>query len=375
MILDQIDVNIDNRKRRNALPWRGQFTPDLVDNLMSISASADVLDPFCGSGTVLQSAARNGALSATGLDINPAAILISQSAEIINKSIFERAINFSSFEEDLVDNIRRYSIEDTIKSLYIDSKHKDLVGILVCLADSADSDEITKHGLQKALKKLKSLMIEIPENQQIRISVNQADARFTGFNPNMYDLILTSPPYINVFNYHQNHRKKLERYLNILPLQIATSEIGANRKFRANRFKTIAQYIKDMYLFSLESHRILRDNGKIIMVVGRESNVLGIPFFNGEIVKSIFVESGLFRESSSVTRKFTNIFGDAIHEEIIVLNKSFNILTDPTVEILTHHIGRAMTNAKIENRQLLGEVLNTLDDIKPSQPFTNTNPN
>ena len=55
------------------------------------------------------------------------------------------------------------------------------------------------------------------------------------------DLVITSPPYINVFNYHQNYRAILE-VLGFDLLKVAESEIGQPAKNRANRFRTVVQY-------------------------------------------------------------------------------------------------------------------------------------
>jgi hypothetical protein len=60
------------------------------------------------------------------------------------------------------------------------------------------------------------------------------------------ELIVTSPPYINVFNYHQNHRAILELLGFDLAATSAASELGSNRKNRGNRFRTVIQYALDM---------------------------------------------------------------------------------------------------------------------------------
>ncbi|MEP9412025.1 MAG: hypothetical protein HRF42_11640 [Candidatus Brocadia sp.] len=49
------------------------------------------------------------------------------------------------------------------------------------------------------------------------------------------DLIITIPPYINVFNYHRNYRSIMD-ILGFDILKVAASEIGSNRKNRGNRF-------------------------------------------------------------------------------------------------------------------------------------------
>ena len=61
-------------------PYKGKFYPQLCKsllNLADLAPGARVLDPFCGSGTVLLEAQLNGHV-ATGCDMNPLAVLISQ---------------------------------------------------------------------------------------------------------------------------------------------------------------------------------------------------------------------------------------------------------------------------------------------------------
>ena len=60
--------------------YKGKFYPQLCKallNLGHLAPGARVLDPFCGSGTVLLEAQLNG-LRATGCDMNPLAVLISR---------------------------------------------------------------------------------------------------------------------------------------------------------------------------------------------------------------------------------------------------------------------------------------------------------
>ena len=79
-------------------------------------------------------------------------------------------------------------------------------------------------------------------------------------NNDSIDFVITSPPYINVFNYHQNYRKSVEATgFNVL--EVARSEIGSNRKFRSNRFLTVIQYALDIYqVFVAPGLASFRDN-------------------------------------------------------------------------------------------------------------------
>jgi DNA modification methylase len=70
---EKLDVKI--KQRSNLFNWRGQFTPELVEYLLDeFSIRGDViLDPFSGSGTVLQEALKKD-LSVYGFEINPGGI-------------------------------------------------------------------------------------------------------------------------------------------------------------------------------------------------------------------------------------------------------------------------------------------------------------
>lgn len=103
------------------------------------------------------------------------------------------------------------------------------------------------------------------------------DARQMSIAADTIDAIITSPPYINVFNYHQNYRAATE-LLGWHPLEAARSEIGANRKHRMNRFLTVVQYCLDMSQCIDDMARTLRTGAPLVIVLGRESKVLGAPF-------------------------------------------------------------------------------------------------
>jgi adenine-specific DNA methylase len=72
-------LNIENKTRSNLFPWNGQFSPQFVEAILEQYAnpSTRILDPFCGSGTVLAEAALLG-LAATGVEVNPAAYVLAR---------------------------------------------------------------------------------------------------------------------------------------------------------------------------------------------------------------------------------------------------------------------------------------------------------
>jgi hypothetical protein len=134
------------------------------------------------------------------------------------------------------------------------------------------------------------------------------------------ELIVTSPPYINVFNYHQNHRAILE-LLGFDLLHVAASEIGSNRKNRCNRFRTVIQYALDMEA-GLESFALsLKACGQLFLVVGRESNVRGMAILNSRLVADIATSLGGFYHEGSFERCFANRFGASIYEDVLLFRR------------------------------------------------------
>ena len=128
--------------------------------------------------------------------------------------------------------------------------------------------------------------------------------------------MLTSPPYINVHNYHQKFRRSVEA-LRWDVLAFARSEIGSNRQNRGNRFLTVIQYCLDMGLALREMARALKSDGRLILVLGRESTVRGTRFFNGELVAELAVQGVGLELERRQERVFRNRYGAAIYEDIL----------------------------------------------------------
>ena len=151
--------------------------------------------------------------------------------------------------------------------------------------------------------------------------MNMGDARQLACENSSASLLITSPPYINVFNYHQKYRRSVEA-LGYDVLAIAKSEFGSNRKYRGNRLFTVVQYCIDMALSIKEAIRVCKEDSRMIYVVGRESKVLGYSFCNSqliyEIATQIFHLPLLLRQE----RVFKNRFGMLIYEDILHFRNS-----------------------------------------------------
>lgn len=56
------------------------------------------------------------------------------------------------------------------------------------------------------------------------------------------------------------------------------------------------------------------------MVVGRQSRVRGVPFFNGEILAQIVTRLRLFRDRFRAERVFVSRFGQRVWEDVLILS-------------------------------------------------------
>lgn len=326
-------VNIEDKTRSNLFTWRGQFSPQIIESILCNYANKDsvVFDPFLGSGTVLFEAALLG-LKASGCEINPAAVSFSKIYELVNKprkDINQALTNIEALISKYTNDLPLFQIES------IDGFESELLGmysseddditrtILLALITGLDFD-VKKTDVKRIINVWKTLRLNIENLPKSKKTLKcfHRDSRKTSTHKNTVDFVVTSPPYINVFNYHQNYRKSVEK-TGVDVLSVAKSEIGANRKFRQNRFLTVVQYCMDMSQVFCELSRICKDDAKILFIVGRESNVRRTAFKNAKLIVGV-AESCGFKLKGEQERVFTNKFGESIYEEILRFNISGN---------------------------------------------------
>ena len=105
-------------------------------------------------------------------------------------------------------------------------------------------------------------------------------------------------------------------------LRIARKEIGANRKNRGNRFLTVIEYCVDMSLAIKEMIRVCKEDARIILVVGRESNVLSTAFGNSELTYGLACGVHGLPLILKQQRVFKNKYGQMIYEDILHFQNS-----------------------------------------------------
>ena len=387
--LPQNILDIEDKTRSNNFTWRGQFSPQLIENLLLSYCPKDakILDPFAGSGTVLYEAACFG-LSSFGCEVNPAAWILSRTYQLINLQVEKREKLISSITEklenyfpnpDIFDNSKSKDLdvvefEKTLSDLYrrINSFEEIILDTFVILLDLANNKLTTKH-IYTTLYKLCQVIKNFPYSQAPLTSL-LCDARCLPIDADSIDFVVTSPPYINVFNYHQNYRRSAEA-LGWDLLKIAKSEIGSNRANRGNRFLTVIQYCLDMALVLSELQRVCKSDARIIFVVGHESNVLGVPFYNAQIISELSAKSNLFELNLIQKRNFKNKFGKIVREDLLNLSKkSSNLSIEDLDEISRNIAHKVLSNGLAivpeQNKPALMEAMEKIPDLGKSPLYS-----
>lgn len=310
------ELNLTDRKRTNLFSWQGQFSPEFVYKILSrYTNECDVVfDPFVGSGTVLVESARLG-LKCIGNELNYAPYIFSQ---------FYRYCNISKNERQ--DNNEMKKIFEEIISIIGENNREKLT--------------------------LKMMSLPYSKNEVV---VKQGDARdMRYFEDDCCSFVLTSPPYINVLNYHQQYRKEVEQ-LGENVLMTAKSEIGANRKNRGNRFLTIRDYIFEMSDVISEISRICTKRGRVIFVVGRKTTVNGCVVNNSEIIYQLCKMLGLDYLTRQ-ERKFKNRFGKIIIEDVIHFSNNKELTKDKSM-IVNYIIQLLQSLTNDENKLMIEDAI------------------
>jgi len=382
--LPQQVVDIANKKRRNLFTWRGQFSPQLIEALIqNYAKKGDVLfDPFTGSGTLLLEAASLD-LDIYGTELNPAAFGLASIYKLIQVPPKDRETSLEIIEDLVNDYIPLQDLFNQSEGKALSNLKEELVnahnkhkssstGIIIkalIIGLDFEQKKLDYKKLQTAWNTLKTKVQNLPYSSSL-IELFLADARKTSIEKSTIDLVITSPPYINVFNYHQNYRKSVEA-IGYNVLDVAKSEIGSNRKFRSNRFLTVIQYALDIFLVFQELKRICKKDAKVIFIVGRESSVRKTPFFNAKILTEVANTLG-FELKGEQPRVFTNKFGQNIYEEILRFSINHNT-KEKSIEkaktIAIKHLKNALKFAPKESIEDLKSAIIKADKVDCSKIY------
>ncbi|MEZ4227375.1 MAG: DNA methyltransferase [Polyangiaceae bacterium] len=293
--------------------YPARMHPDTAFRLVEALAPAAgrVLDPFCGSGTVLAEARRAGC-HAFGVDANPLAVELSwlktrglaprERNELIDAAVAVRDhadtrrkkkqgatqrfpdADVQLFEphvllelDGLRDGIRQLPEGDMRRLLWL--VLSSLIGKVSRRAADTNADELprrigagyTAKLFQRRTEELVKRMVAYGSTVPPRAPVAKVmvgDARdLSHVRDGGMDLIVSSPPYAGVYDYFDHHAARL-RWLGLEARSFQARELGSRRKLSAEPFaKALGRYQQDLGAALGEMARVLCVGGHLALQV------------------------------------------------------------------------------------------------------------
>ncbi|MCF6149418.1 MAG: site-specific DNA-methyltransferase [Candidatus Kuenenia sp.] len=309
-------------------PYPAKFIPQIPYHFINelTLPGETVYDPFLGSGTTAVEANILGR-NAIGNDVNELAVLISK---VKTTPISIQRLDFlNSFLDRIRKRIDRYYkgkeseisppdiinlnlwfkdfviaelvvIKEEIENLsYQDLKDFCLVGLSGVIINVSNQDSDTRYVRVSKNINHEDTFIKFAKqtNKLIRIMsgcykqlenghsfFKVADTRKEGiFGEYSADLVITSPPYPNAYDYHLYHKYRL-LWLGMNPYSLKKSEIGAHADYSKNNGMTEFDFQKDMEKCFLNTSSILKRRKYFVVVIG-DSILKGQNIRNNEILK------------------------------------------------------------------------------------------
>lgn len=330
-------------------PYAAKFIPQIpasIINLLSEDGET-TYDPFCGSGTTLVEALRLGR-NGIGNDVNPLAVLItkvkttpiSKDRLKILSSLMNNVTNdieiyygtslFSSKDVKIIrppiNNLDYWFRDFVIDELSIIKHHIDrikdtevkhfcLVAFSSILVPVSNQDSETRYSrvikdikkfdvvkkfckrINHMVRKMESVYEELRKRKS-KVVVHDTRNEVP-FKTDQADIVITSPPYPNAYDYHLYHKYRL-LWLKMNPLDLRKKEIGAHADYSKKNGFTEKNFETDMVRCFDSISRILK-NGRYFCIVIGDSIIKGKRIKNNELFKKLSRKTN-FRFEGEITR-------------------------------------------------------------------------
>ncbi len=367
LIADGSDWNFHEQETREHLhslhPYPAKFIPQIPRRAIELWTKPDDLlyDPFNGCGTTVLEASLAGRRS-VGTDNNAVAVLASRAKTALyskaNLNALGRfaartagGLDFAPPRPDLIPmnkNFHYWFDPVTVERLAA------LKGVILAEAEPArtlllavfssiivrvsyqDSDTrysrklrgVAADEVDSAFRsRLADTISSIPDAMtpdRGSVEVIQADARSIPFIKNgSVSLIVTSPPYLNAYDYHKYHRQRLHWIGGDESVEFARDmEIGSHDEFTRNK-ATPDGYFRDMDACFAEWARVLKKGGHCLVVVGdaivsKQAVHVGDRFVDLLAARGLTEERRWIRTLHATKRAF-NVKNSRISHEHVLL--------------------------------------------------------
>ncbi|MFH0948220.1 MAG: DNA methyltransferase [Elusimicrobiota bacterium] len=352
-------------------PYPAKFPPQLPKRILERYAvkGQTILDPFCGSGTTLIEARIFG-VNAIGVDVNGLSTLLSKvKATPLSQKQFNMIKKFvDKLENEVIkwkfSNRPKIKIKEIkglehwfqknvseeitfllneinlIKNNDIQDFLKIVLSSIIVRVSNQDSDTrfaaIDKniqngYTLEQFCKKAKEYNSRTMEyskliNDKTELQIFNADSRNLDFiSDNTVDLIITSPPYANSYDYYLYHKfRKLWLDLDVKFAQ--NNEIGSRREYSSLK-ENPEKWNNDLIKCFIEMQRVLKPSHLAFIVIG--DSVIKKELIKIEKEISDFAPSTGFRVNEILSSDLSNhskIFNPTFaqkgkKEHLIILQK------------------------------------------------------
>lgn len=348
-----------NRPIYNWHSFKHSYSKDLVDLLLDefkLDENSKILDLFCGGGTTLL-AAKERNIKTVGYDISPFAVFLTR----VKLSNYDKKI-LNYYLNKIIKKLRDYVPSENIqfpeipllekaytKKIWYEinyvkkiisqiktKREKDffflaLLSILESVSNTSKAGgflRIVKRNIkpnrviEEFINQSEKMLREVSTKRRSKSVVKIGDARKLDVN-DLFDAVITSPPYPNRHDYTRiyslelillftkdndelkrlrystlrshveaKHKYQSIGYMQPELLRKALLKIKNNGVNNSQILEMLKGYFEDMYLSLREIHRVLKPNGKVALVV---SNVRfsGVNVLVDEILASIGEQVGL----------------------------------------------------------------------------------
>jgi site-specific DNA-methyltransferase (cytosine-N4-specific) len=342
-------------------PYPAKYTPQLVSKYLTsfCQEGNTILDPFCGSGTTVVEGAIKG-INSVGIDLNPIAYIVSKakSNKYEGEDLrFARNLipQIQSLNGDLLANVvipdfpnRAHWFQDNVclelanlKSIINSVENQRVKDLLLCAfskiivrVSNQDSEvrytakkknhpngivyQLFTDTLMSYYEILNSNNYSILANTEIFNGDTLAELR--RFPDNRFDFVMTSPPYINTFDYYLYHKLRMF-WLDYDHRPVRKNEIGNHHRIDTKDFTAAkTEYMDSMSHIMSELSRVSKSRSKFVMIIG-DGIVDGITIDMSQVISEICNNSNYKIQSiesinlSDVTRSFNKKFSNAPKKE------------------------------------------------------------
>ncbi|MBN1609091.1 MAG: hypothetical protein JW940_20855 [Polyangiaceae bacterium] len=354
-----VDVEASNEQDRRALTWALRVSSDEVASRAHVHGfhsyparvhpvtaqrcivrwarpGASVLDPFCGSGTILVEARLLGRKT-SGVDLNPLAVELSWcktrgSSASERKRLVELANRVADSAEERrlakAGPTRRYGAAD--REMFEPHVLLELDGLASGLSRVEDLDaarmlrlvlsatltkvsrraaDSSERVVEKrlasgfAIRLFRSKSRELAERLGAfasslppgapKSNVQTGDARELGhIRAGSIDLIVSSPPYPGVYDYWAHHAAR-SRWLGLADRALKTGEIGSRRQLgQLEPVAAVRRWQMDLGAFLRQARRVLAPGGGALLVMA-DTALHNVPVRADELLGELGPKHGL----------------------------------------------------------------------------------